>query len=99
MSKPIAIIPRISEKTYAQSEQGTYTFNVPLEANINDVKAAVEQQFKVTVTDVRTLIVKGKTKRSARRRAQPSLGQRQDVKKAYVTLKKGETISVFEELK
>ncbi len=99
MSKLITLIPRISEKTYALSSSDIYTFNVPMSANVNDVKAAVESQFKVTVVDVRTLISKGKVKRSARRRAQPQAGQRSDTKKAYVTLKKGDTIPMFEEVK
>ena len=45
------------------------------------------QQFEVEVDSVRTLNVKGKTKRSG-----SSFGKRKDWKKAYVVLKEGQNI-------
>lgn len=94
----LALVPRISEKTFLQSEVlKTYTFDVPVTANKHEIAAAVEKQFKVTVTGVKTTIIKGKAKRSVRRRRQPVTGKRSDYKKAYVTLAEGDSITVFEE--
>ncbi len=98
-SRPFALKPRLSEKTFALSKDHIYVFDVPKTVNVNDVKAAVQREYKVSVVDVRTTIINGKVKRSARRRSQPMLGQRSDFKKAYVTLKKGDSIPVFEEEK
>jgi large subunit ribosomal protein L23 len=55
------------------------------------VKQAVEKLFNVHVLAVRTAIARGKTKRVGR-----SIGQRPNWKKAFVTLKEGETIALFE---
>lgn len=66
-------------------------FEVAKDANKIEVKRAVEQLFKVTVTDVRTLIVRGKVKRIGR-----FSGRRPGWKKAFVTLKAGDNIEFFE---
>jgi large subunit ribosomal protein L23 len=55
------------------------------------IRQAVEGLFKVTVTDVRTLVVRGKVKRVGR-----FSGQRPSWKKAFVTLKPGDNIEFFE---
>ena len=90
--------PKISEKSYALgADANTYTFEVPLSANKLEIKRAVERQFKVTVTDVNVTRIKGKRKRSLRKRGAIMYGQRKSVKKAYVTLKKGDKIPLFEE--
>ena len=58
----------------------------------------VEKEFNVTVTDVRTLVRKGKkTKFSKGKHAYPGITHRQDKKFAYVKLKKGDSIKVFDE--
>jgi hypothetical protein len=58
----------------------------------------VEKEFNVTVTDVRVLIRDGKkTKFSKGKHAYPGITHRQDKKFAYVRLKKGDSIKVFEE--
>ena len=93
--------PRLSEKAYRQSTlQQTYVFVVPGDANKLQVKSAVEAQFGVTVTGVNIVVQKGKTARSIRlgnRRARPINGQRSDIKKAYVHLKDGDSIKIFDE--
>jgi large subunit ribosomal protein L23 len=81
--------PIITEKATMGSEHGQVTFRVPLEASKPEIKAAVEELFKVKVTAVNTLISKGKAKRFRGR-----LGVRSDVKKAIVTLAEGQTIDV-----
>ncbi|HEX9594786.1 MAG TPA: 50S ribosomal protein L23 [Candidatus Saccharimonadales bacterium] len=90
--------PRLSEKTYqlAQS-QNTYVFDVPLGANRQMVSEAVAGQFKVSVLSVNVRRQPGKVKRSARRRMQPVAGQENETKRAYVKLKGGDKIPLFEE--
>jgi large subunit ribosomal protein L23 len=66
-------------------------FEVARDANKIEIRAAVQQLFKVTVTEVRTLVVRGKVKRVGR-----FSGQRPSWKKAFVTLKPGDNIEFFE---
>ena len=74
-------------EAYAQK----VVFEVARDANKIDIRRAVEQLFKVTVSDVRTLVVRGKVKRVGR-----FAGQRPSWKKAFVTLKPGDNIEFFE---
>jgi large subunit ribosomal protein L23 len=91
--KDMIIRPRISEKAYQVSQvegSKTYVFEVPKSANKLTVARAVEAQFEgVKVADVRTAMQKGKPKQSYRKGHRPITGQRNDVKKAYVTLSEG----------
>ncbi|GAA58225.1 large subunit ribosomal protein L23 [Pseudoalteromonas sp. BSi20652] len=81
----VIVAPHISEKsTIAAEENNTIVFKVATDATKAEVKVAVEKLFEVEVTGVRTLNVKGKTKRTGAR-----FGRRNDWKKAYVTLKEG----------
>lgn len=96
MSKTMTLKPRVSEKAYASSEKAnTYVFMVPRSANKMTVAEAVQSQFSVTVEEVNIMNSKGKIKQSYRKGSRPILGQRSDVKKAYVRIKQGETIPVF----
>ena len=96
MSKTLLLKPRISEKAYGQSlAKNTYVFVVPTDANRTEVAEAVQAQFEVTVTGVNILNVKGKAKRTVRKGGKQSNGKDNDIKKAYVTLKEGDTIAVF----
>lgn len=96
MSKTLVLKPRISEKAYGQSiTANTYVFVVPTDVNRTEVAEAVTAQFGVTVTDVNVLNVKGKVKRTVRKGGKQSRGKDSDFKKAYVTLKAGDTIAVF----
>ncbi|MGO8916960.1 MAG: 50S ribosomal protein L23 [Stellaceae bacterium] len=81
--------PVITEKSTMGSEHNQVTFRVPLAANKREVKAAIEGLFKVKVTAVNTIRVKGKTKRF-----KGELGRRSDYKKAIVTLAEGQKIDV-----
>ena len=74
-------------EAYAQK----VVFEVARDANKIDIRRAVEQLFKVSVTEVRTLVVRGKVKRMGR-----FTGQRPSWKKAFVTLKPGDNIEFFE---
>lgn len=92
------ITPRVSEKTYAQAANGTYVFNVPMTANKHQVATAIAEQYNVTVTDVRPVIVKGKTVRATRgKRQNPGVALRTKVKKVYVSLAEGDSIDLFKE--
>ena len=94
--KTIALKPRMSEKTYASSQAtNTFVFDVPTSINKHSVAEAVQAQFGVTVVNVRTTIIKGKVKRTYRKRGKSVTGARVDIKKAFVTLKEGDSIPVF----
>jgi large subunit ribosomal protein L23 len=73
--------------TYAQQ----VVFEVAKDSNKIEIRRAVQDLFKVTVTDVRTVVIRGKQKRIGR-----FSGQRPTWKKAYVTLKAGDNIEFFE---
>lgn len=92
------IEPRATEKTYFEQTKRTYVFPVDLKATKQEVQKLVEKEFSVTVTDVRTLVRKGKkTRFSKGKHAYPGITFRRDKKFAYVTLKDGDKIKVFEE--
>jgi large subunit ribosomal protein L23 len=74
-----------------------YAFDVPADANKHIVAEAVTAQFEVEVTDVRLLNIKGKAKRSVRKGGRAIMGQRSDIKKAYVTLAEGSRLPFFDE--
>ncbi len=96
MNKALVLRPRMSEKTYALSKEfNVYVFETPLSHNKHEIAKAVASQFEVTVTDVRVVVQKGKQKQSYRKRSRPVTGQRKTIKKAYVTLKSGDSIPVF----
>lgn len=92
----LTLVPRVSEKTIAQAERGTYVFEVPRDSNKVEVAKAVEAAFKVKVADVNMMVVKGKAI-NVRTRGRSVAGRRRDLKKAMVTLQKGHKIGLFEE--
>jgi len=97
--KDLQLIPRVSEKAYAVSQaEGvkTYVFNVPTDSNKHSVARAVSAQYDVVVTDVRTINIKGKAKQNYRKGSRPVATQRNDMKKAYVTLRLGDSLPLFE---
>jgi large subunit ribosomal protein L23 len=84
--------PLITEKLdRAREKNRQYSFLVDRRANKFDIARAVSAQFKVTVEDVRTLVMRGKVKRIGK-----SIGKRPNFKKAFVTLKEGDKIELFE---
>ena len=85
----VIVAPMITEKATLLSEQNKVVFQVAMDSTKEEIASAVEQLFKVKVTKVNTLIQKGKTKRF---RGRP--GRRSDIKKAIVTLKDGDKISL-----
>ena len=92
------ITPRVSEKSYALAQKNTYVFNVPLDANKEQISAVVAKQYSVTVKDVRCTIIKGKAVKAYRgKRHNPGVAHRKDIKKAYVSLAEGSKIELFKE--
>ncbi|MEE0888542.1 MAG: 50S ribosomal protein L23 [Candidatus Saccharimonadaceae bacterium] len=98
-SKKINMIePRATEKSYLEQAKRIYMFPVKKTMGKQEIAAMVEKEFNVTVTDVRTLIRNGKkTKYSKGKHAYPGITHRQDKKIAYVKLKEGDSIKVFDE--
>jgi large subunit ribosomal protein L23 len=91
-SYKILLKPIVSEKSNILRESTNQViFEVAKDANKQTIKAAVEKAFKVTVEDVRTLVVRGKHKTVGR-----FVGKRSNWKKAIVSLKKGDKIDLFE---
>ena len=86
----VIIKPVVSEKSYAGSDRGKYTFAVNPDANKVQIKRAVEDIFRVKVTTVNTLTRTGK-----RQRTRTGYGRRSDQKRAIVTLAQGQTIDIF----
>ena len=83
--------PLITEKGTGLLAQNKYSFEVANRANKPQVKQAVEKAFDVKVTAVNVMTVPGKTRRVGRRQVMtPSW------KKAIVTLKPGDKITLFE---
>lgn len=94
----INIFPLSTEKAYQQVGRNVYVFKAPVQANRHEIKEAVEKQFKVSVVKVKTLVQFGKQIKAQRgRHNRPAITSHQDFKKAYVTLKSGDSIKVFDE--
>lgn len=83
--------PVITEKSTAKTAEGKVVFWVDVNANKNDIKSAVEKAFNVKVLDVNTQRVPGKMKRMGK-----YAGQRPTRKKAYISLREGDKIEIFE---
>ncbi|WP_055428034.1 50S ribosomal protein L23 [Bifidobacterium aesculapii] len=86
----IIIKPVVSEKSYAASDRGQYTFVVAPNANKVQIKQAIEQIFNVKVTKVNTLNREGK-----RTRTRTGYGRRVSQKRAIVSVAEGQTIDIF----
>jgi len=96
MKDPREIIRRamVTEKgSLMREQQNAYLFQVHPDANKIEIREAIRAIFKVDVEDVRTINVQGKFKRMGR-----TAGRRSAWKKAIVTLKKGQTIDLFDQI-
>ena len=85
----IVLAPHITEKSTMLSETNAVVFRVATKASKPEIKAAIEALFNVKVTNVNTIVSKGKSKRWQGRPY-----QRSDMKKAIVTLAEGQSIDV-----
>ena len=85
----VILAPHITEKSTLASENNAVVFKVANDATKPQIREAVEALFDVKVTGVNTIVTKGKVKRW---RGKPY--RRNDMKKAIVTLKDGDSIDV-----
>ena len=85
----VILAPHITEKSTLASENNAVVFKVSNDATKPQIREAVEALFDVKVAGVNTIVSKGKVKRW---RGKPY--RRNDVKKAIVTLKDGDSIDV-----
>jgi large subunit ribosomal protein L23 len=86
----VLVAPIVSEKaTYISEKRNQYTFKVLRGATKPEIKAAVELMWKVEVIGVQTVTQKGKSRKFGR-----SMGRRDHVKKAYVSLKEGQQLNI-----
>jgi large subunit ribosomal protein L23 len=91
----IIIRPIVTEKMTAQGEkEGRYGFVVAKTSNKVQIKQAVEKEYNVTVTGVRTMICRGKN-RTRYTKSQILKGRTSSFKKAVVSLKSGEVIDLY----
>lgn len=95
MATNVLIKPIISEKSTKNSEKlGRYAFKVAKDANKLEIKKAVEATYSVQVEDVNTVVTVGKSKVRQTKRG-IAQGMKPSYKKAYVTLKQGESINFY----
>jgi large subunit ribosomal protein L23 len=86
----VLVAPIVSEKgTMVAEKHNQVLFNVLRDATKPEIKAAVELMFKVDVESVQTVQHKGKVKRFGK-----SIGRRDHIKKAYVSLKAGQELNL-----
>jgi large subunit ribosomal protein L23 len=85
----VIVSPNITEKSTALSEFNKVVFKVNIGASKDSIKRSIEKIFKVNVTKVNTIKVKGKTKIIKNKKSTKS-----SYKKAIITLKKGQSIDL-----
>jgi large subunit ribosomal protein L23 len=90
---PYAVVkkPLVTEKVMGIASMGKYAFEVDPSANKLEIAEAVHTIFGVDVVKVNTLNVRPKAKRYGKYE-----GKTGGMKKAYVTLKSGQRIQIFE---
>ena len=85
----ILVSPRVTEKAALASERGVYVFNVFTDANKNEIAKAIEKLYKVVPEKVRIVQMPARKTFVRGRRGKTASG-----KKAYVYLKKGDSITL-----
>lgn len=89
--RDVILRPVVSEKSYGGVERGVYTFIVHPDATKPEIRDAVEVIFDVKVKKVNTMWREGK-----RKRTRYTVGKRDTVKRAIVTLAEGHEIEIFQ---
>jgi large subunit ribosomal protein L23 len=85
--------PIITEKASKMQASRQYCFEVTPDANKIQIKQALEQLFEVNIISVRTTLIKGKVKRRMTKKGL-MVGRKPLRKKAYITLKQGQTLDI-----
>jgi large subunit ribosomal protein L23 len=83
--------PLVTEKNTYHNAAGIYVFEVALDTDKTEIRSAVEKYFKVKVQSVKTSVCRGHAKQT-----KFGMGKIPHWKKAYVKLKAGEKIALFE---
>lgn len=91
--KQIDLRPVITETSLLNAKKNWFTFRSPVEFNKDSLREAISKMFKVEILDIKTMVVKGKTKRSARSR---KVTHGSNWKKILVLLKEGQKIDAFD---
>ena len=91
LSASLLRMPHVSEKAARLADAGTYVFRVPMSAEKIAVRKAVESLYNVKVASVRIVSLPGKPIRRGKR-----VSFRADLKKALVTLAKGQKLDLYE---
>ncbi len=84
--------PLVTEKNTVHSAGGVYAFEVTRNARKDEIKRAIEKAFRVKVDSVRTMVCRGRERRSGMQKVSKVAYW----KKALVKLKAGEKIGLFE---
>jgi len=93
-SASVIISPLVTEKgTIVGEKSNQVVFRVRPGANKDQIRNVIEDLFKVSVVKIRTANFLGKERRRGR-----TIGRRPSWKKAYITLKEGDRIEIFEGL-
>lgn len=85
----VLLSPRITEKAALAGEHNVYVFNVMVDANKNEIKKAVKTMYNVTPEQVNIVQIPARTTFRRGRKGKTAQG-----KKAYVYLKKGDSITL-----
>ncbi|KKR33659.1 MAG: 50S ribosomal protein L23 [Candidatus Gottesmanbacteria bacterium GW2011_GWA2_41_12] len=88
----ILLKPLITERSLREASLNNYTFLVDKHVDKKDIVEAVKRQFKVYVTGVRTVMMRGKKRMVGKKR---TAVKARDYKKAIVSVKAGEKIDLF----
>src|SRR5687767_15393761 len=91
----VLVKPVLTEKANAQQEKlRRYAFRVDRKANKLEIKKAIEEFYGITVVDVNTVVVPGKSKSKFTKGGFIS-GRKPSYKKAYISVAEGETIDLY----
>lgn len=94
MNPYIVIKPVITEKSLRLANtNNTYTFVVQTTSNKDQIKESVEKLFSVNVVSIRTVTNQKEKSRTGKKRMSVITGK---TKKAFITLKEGQTIDLFD---
>jgi len=90
LATQILLRPRVTEKAYTLNALNQFVFIITKEATKKSVKRAIEEAYNVTVEQVNIIKLPAKTRVMGR-----NVGMKSAVKKAVVTIKKGQTLELF----
>ena len=96
-SEQILLAPVMTEKTNILREKNVYVFEVSQRANKVLVMNAVQALFNVNPQACRIVNVHGKKKRVMTRTARGKKGVTSSWKKAYISLKEGDVLNLYED--